>query len=309
MLNYSERKIRLPMNIVAIILIVLIFTAITLTATTVVTVEVGYVTIVIDPINKSMWTEGDGTYAGILFFKKPPWAYTKKVYVAVDKLEMWTEENMIGDYPAISCLTKDGLAVEVDILIRWRVDPNKVLDLYKNYPNLNWKMTTIASIVREVVRNVIANYTALQTIEKRSEIGTIIFNEIDRALKQDKTLLGAIILEETDLREIALPKKFTDAIEDKLAAEQEMLAAQYRAAAIIITTQAQANATLIMANATAEAIALIAEKCDLNATEIAQLYLLIEALKDIAETNENTIFLVIVGQDGQYILPLDQLKS
>lgn len=83
-----------------------------------------------------------------------------------------------------------------------------------------------------------------------------------------------------------------------------MIAAQYRAAAVIISTQAQANATLIMANATAEAIALIAEKCDLNASEIAQLYLLIEALKKIAAENENVIFLIVVGEDGQYILPI-----
>jgi len=83
-----------------------------------------------------------------------------------------------------------------------------------------------------------------------------------------------------------------------------MIAAQYRAAAVIISTQAQANATLIMANATAEAIALIAEKCDLNASEIAQLYLLIEALKKIAAENENAIFLIVVGEGGQYILPI-----
>ena len=79
-----------------------------------------------------------------------------------------------------------------------------------------------------------------------------------------------------------------------------MLAAQFRAAAVIITTQAQANATLIMVNATAEAISLIAGKCNLNATEIAQLYLLVEALKEIAE--ENVVFLIIVGDSGQYII-------
>lgn len=83
-----------------------------------------------------------------------------------------------------------------------------------------------------------------------------------------------------------------------------MLAAQFRAAAVIIATQAQANATLIMANATAEAISLIAGKCNLNATEIAQLYLLIKALKEIAEENENVVFLIIVGDSGQYIIPI-----
>lgn len=304
MILSKTKKWLTPIKIFLVMGIIVILVVVPLTALTCVTVKVGYTTIIIDPINKKMWTVGDGTYAAILFFAKPPWASVKYVYVAVDKLEMWTERNETGDYPAISCLTRDGLAVEVDVLIRWRIDPNRVLDLYKNYPNLNWKMTTIASILREVVRNTIANYTAIETIEKRAEISSILYSELENALKEDKTLVNAIILEELDLREIALPKKFTDAIEDKLAAEQEMLAAQFRAAAVIIATQAQANATLIMANATAEAISLIAEKCNLNATEIAQLYLLIEALKEIAEENENVVFLIIVGDSGQYIIPI-----
>jgi len=302
----KDYSVRISKGILMLVLLVLACTAMILVPLTCVTVKVGYTTIVIDPIGKKMWSVGDGSYEAILFFSKPPWARTVRVYVAVDKLEMWSEDNRTGDYPAISCLTRDGLAVEVDLLVRWRIDPSKVLDLYKNYPLLNWKMTTIASIVREVVRNTIANYTAIETIEKRAEIATILFEHIDAALRDDRTLVNAIILEEVDLREIMLPERFIKAIEEKLASEQEMIAAQFRAAAVIITTQAQANATMIMANATADAIALIAEKCGMNASEVAQLYILVEALKKIAEEDGKIIFLVVVGEEGQYILPINQ---
>lgn len=222
----EERKRRILSRIftkktIAVALIIVLVSTGIVIATTTVAVDVGYVAVVVDPFAKRMWTVGDGTYAAIHFFAKPPWAYVKRIYVAVDKLEMWTESgNRTGDYPAISCLTKDGLAVEVDILVRWRIDPGRVLDLYKNYPMLNWKMTTIASIIREVVRNLIVNYTAIETIEKRAEISTLLFEELNKAFQQDVTLANAIILQEADLREIALPKRFTDAIEEKLAAEQ-----------------------------------------------------------------------------------------
>jgi len=302
----SKIKNVLKSTVAVLVLFVLIGTPILIVCTTV-HVKVGYTAIIIDPISQEMWAVGDGTYAAYLFFKKAPWASVKYVYVAVDSLEMWSERNATGDYPAIPCLTRDGLSVEVDIMARWRLDPNKVLELYKNYPMLNWKMTTIASILRETVRDVIANYSAIETIEKRAEIGTILYNEFENRLTADRTLLNAVILEELDLREIALPQKFIDAIEDKLAAEQEMIAAMYRANTVIITAQANANATLIQANATAEAIALIAEKCGMNASEVAQLYILVEALKKIAETNNQVIFLMVVGENGQYIIPINEL--
>ena len=307
----EERRrkfIRIPGSIAAIILIAILIVVPTLVWSTTVCVSVGHVAVVIDPIGKKMWTVGDGTHAVVSFFAKPPWARVVPVYVAVDKLEMWSEivdgELRTGDYPAIDALTKDGLAVEVDVMLRWRIDPARVLELYRNYPMLNYKMTTIASIVREVVRDTIVEYTAIETIEKRPEIGLVIAERLREALARDRTLAGAILLEEFDLREIALPEKFKAAIEEKLAAEQMMIAAFFRAQAIITEAWGYANATIIRANATAEAIRLIAERCGLNATEIAQLYLLVETLKEIAKEQGKVILLVVIGEQGQYIIPI-----
>jgi regulator of protease activity HflC (stomatin/prohibitin superfamily) len=298
---------------------ILIITAIVvcvLVGATVVTTEVGYVTIVIDPVSKQMWTVGDGTTAGWYFWAKPIWATTVMVYVSVDSVHMWTEVEKTGDFPAVPCLTKDGLGVEVDITVRWRLAASKVLDLYRNYPGLDWKERVIIPAIREAIRDVIVRFTAIETIEKRATIAAQLFSVLEESLKAEKTVHGAIILDSLDLREIALPAKFVEAIEEKLAAEQLMIAAEYRAAQILIMAQAEADAAiikaeaaaqiiLIKAEATAEAIQRIAEETNMTAAEIAQLYMILDALKEIANSQGKTVFLVVVGENGlTYMIPV-----
>jgi len=62
---------------------------------------------------------------------------------------------------------------------------------------------------------------------------------------------------------------------------------------------------LIVANGTAGSIQIIAQNAGMNATELTNLYLTLEALKEIGKTTER--FVVILGQDGlTYLIPLDQ---
>lgn len=299
-------QLRIPIRIISVVVAIILLVVITfaLFILTLVTTEVGYVTLIIDPIAGTVITRGDGTTAQWFFFSKAPWAYEKKVYVAVDVIHMWTEGGRIGDFPAVGCLTKDGLAVEVDITVRWRINPSKVIDLFKKYPELDWKSRTIVPLVRETLRDVSSKYTAMETITKREEIAVAVTNLLERAFREESTFQGAILLEGVDLREINLPKKFTDAIEAKLSAEQEKLAAEFQAAKVLVLAYADANATIIRAQGTAEAISQIAEKCEMAEKEIAQLYILVEALKKMAETEGKVIVIMVQGEGGSWILPI-----
>jgi len=288
-----------------IAIVAIIMAAWSLFTLTLVTTEVGYITVIIDPIAGAISSKGDGVSAQWFFFTKAPWAYMKKVYVAVDVVHMWTEAGRTGDFPAVGCLTKDGLAVEVDITVRWRVNPSMVLELFKKYPELDWKSRTIIPIIRETTRDVASKYTAMETITMREEIAVILTTLLEKALKADPTLGGGIILEGVELREIGLPSKFTSAIEEKMSAEQEKLAADFQAAKTLILASADANATLIRAQGTADAINSIAQKCNMTSKEIAQLYITVEALKKIAETGGKVSFIVIQGgEGGSWILPI-----
>ena len=115
---------------------------------------------------------GDGANARLFF--NPPWASVYKVYVATDSVNMWSEVGGAGDFPAVESLTKDGLRVDVDITIRWRVSASGVVDLFRRFPALDWKERAIIPIIREAVRNLIVEFTAIETIERRAVIDTML---------------------------------------------------------------------------------------------------------------------------------------
>ncbi|MCD6480466.1 prohibitin family protein [Candidatus Bathyarchaeota archaeon] len=272
-------------------------------------IGVGYVAIIVDPLTGSMRSIGDG--ASARYFFKPPWASVYKVYVAMESIHMWSEAGQRGEFPAVEALTRDGLRVDVDITVRWRISPSKVVELYRNYPGMDWKDRAIIPIIRETIRDLIARYDAIDTIEKRGEIGALLGEELEKALKEDPSLEGAIILEGINLRRIALPDAFVNAIEKKLAAEQLAIAAQYNrtrmlvlanatAVSKIIEAEGAAKSRIIVANATRKAIEIIAGETG-NTTSITNLYLYLETLREIAEKGGS---IIIVSGEDRFLIPL-----
>lgn len=309
----GERRsegMRIPgrLTIAAVILIVVLGFSLLLSVSS---VGVGYVAVVVDPIAGTVYSVGDGTAAR--YFIKAPWAQVRRVYVTTDSLQMWTEAGEIGDYPAIPCLTSDGLGVNVDIAFRWTIAPSRVVELYKTFPKLDWKDTAIYSIVRQVVRDTLVKFTAMETIEQREAVSTDITSMLISELEREPSLANATVFGALDLREIALPATFVGAIEEKLAAEQAKFAAEFNKTRIVILANATkeaaileaegiAQSRIIIANATYESIKAIAGEAGMNSTELTNLYLTLEAMKEIAKTG-NVMFL-IATQNMTYILPL-----
>jgi len=285
------------------------------------TVGVGYVGILVNPVTGTI----RGPVKGPIWFIKLPWEYKIDIYYAMDSVGMWTEwkeeaigqfiEVARGDYPAIHAISKDGLSIEVDILVRWSLDPNKVIKLFLKFPMMNWKDTVICSVIREEVRDVISKFTAIEIIEQRSLIVEELYNHIKHGLTTEESLVGAIVegTLEVDLRDIDPPVEFLDAIKQKLAAEQAMIQAEFERQTVmimanataqeyIITAEGEAKAKIIKAEAMKEAIALIAEAANMDKTEIAKLYITLEALKEISEETGQMIVLLVIGEDGVPIL-------
>lgn len=82
---------------------------------TLVTTEVGCITIIIDPLIGSISVKGDGGLNSIVLLRQSTLANVKKAYVAVDAIHMWTELGRTGDFLAIGCLAKEGLAFDVTV--------------------------------------------------------------------------------------------------------------------------------------------------------------------------------------------------
>jgi regulator of protease activity HflC (stomatin/prohibitin superfamily) len=276
-------------------------------------VGVGEAGMVVDPLTGSISDPVIGPTFGI----KAPWTSLTTVTYARETLGMWGDgSDEFADYAAINCFSKDQLEMQVDIMIRWSVDPNKLKDLYQSYPSLNWEDKAVASLVREHIRYITKQYTAVETIEFRDKIGLEIEQELTNAINEAESLRGAIINVEVDLRNVGLPAKYTSSIEDKLAAQQLKIQAEFEAERKIILANADAQALLIGANATAEqkiidgqgireAIdVLVAEHsiADEDYMEFLDLYVYLKTLETLAE-NENVNFIVGVEDENLLIQP------
>ena len=289
--------------VVAAIIVLMVFTMIY-------QVGVGHAGMIVDPLTGTI----SDPVLGPTFGLKAPWTTVTTVEYARETLGMWGDAtDELADYPSIDCFSQDQLEMQVDIMIRWSIDPAKLVSLYQSFPSLNWEGKAVASLVREHVRYTTKQYTAVQTIELRDVIGLEIEQELINAINEATSLRGAIIDIEVDLRNVALPDRYTTAIEDKLAAQQLKIQAEFEADRVIILASADAQALLIGANATAqqkiidgrgirEAIdVLVAEQniTEEGFTEFLELYVYLKTLETLAE-NENVNF--IVGVEGENLL-------
>jgi regulator of protease activity HflC (stomatin/prohibitin superfamily) len=311
----DEYKPNIDKTLLRIIIIIAVAIAVIglMVFTMIFNVGVGEAGMVVDPLTGSISDPILGPTFGI----KAPWTSLTTVPYARETLGMWGDgTDEFADYAAIDCFSKDQLEMQVDIMIRWSVDPNKLKDLYQSYPSLNWEDKAVASIVREHIRYITKQYTAVQTIELRDQIGLEIEQELTNAINRAESLRGAIINIEVDLRNVGLPDKYTSSIEDKLAAQQLKIQAEFEAERKIILANADAQALLIGANATAEqkiidgqgireAIdVLVAEHsiADEDYMEFLDLYVYLKTLETLAE-NENVNFIVGVEDENLLIQP------
>jgi regulator of protease activity HflC (stomatin/prohibitin superfamily) len=263
-----------------------------------VTVGVGEAVIIVSPLDNSISGPIFGPVAGPL--KNPlKMEYATKIYYATDSVS-----------PLIPCFSKDQLEMDIDVTVRWRLNTTKLLDLYSNYPTLNWKEITINRIIEERIRFVTKRFTTVETIEKRDLVAETMKEAISDALTSETSLVGAVKDVEFNLRNINYPQKYTDAIIDKQAAEQRVFQAEFERQRILILANASAqeaviqaqglaNSKVIVANSTREAIELIvSSSSEQNVTRITELYIYIEGLKEIAKTSKQTILVMGTTKDG-----------
>jgi len=186
------------------------------------TVEVGHAKLVIDPITGKI----EGPHLGEKWFFRAPWTRTMDIYYATLSTEMWTNNELdighkdrTGEYSAVKVLSKDGLDIEVDILIRYSLDPSKLIQLFQKYPDLMYERKAISSVVREDVRDVLRNYIDIQI----------------------------------DLRDIDPPASFKTAVAEKKKAEQQKLQAEHERETKLIQADATAQESILLASGLAEA--------------------------------------------------------
>ena len=127
--------------------------------------------------------------------------------------------------PAISVLDKRGLTVNIDLAVQYRLKAESAPATIAKW-GTSWEEKIINSKVREVVRDVVGQYTAEQLPEMRNEIAAAIEVKVKQSI--DSLPNKPVILSSVELRTINLPPKIKDQIERVQIAKQEVTIAEQK---------------------------------------------------------------------------------
>jgi len=156
----------------------------------------------------------------------PTGLHIKIPFAHIEKMSMKTQEYTMsiiaeegevkGRSDTISALTKEGLSVDLDITVWYKLQPDKASDIYQTV-GIDYREILVRPKIREAIRSVIAKYEA-KTIysEDRERVQIEIQEEVEKDLKD-----RGILIEKVLLRNIQLPEKVRTSIEEKLQSEQE----------------------------------------------------------------------------------------
>lgn len=144
-----------------------------------------------------------------LHFKLPVVQGNKNIEIRVQKKEV--------DSNAAS---KDLQTVSSTIAVNFAVDANRVVDLFRQVGD-DYDDRIVSPAIQESVKSVTSRYTAEELITKRGEVSDAILSEL-------QTRIGNYGLIATDLNivDFNFSRSFNDAIEAKVTAEQNALAAK-----------------------------------------------------------------------------------
>lgn len=142
-----------------------------------------------------------------LVFKLPIDKMTK-INIKVQKYE---------NYTALSTSTKDMQVVNnIKVSINYRLDKDKVIDLYKKV-GVDYNTNVLEPSIQETVKAVISKYTAEELVTRRSEISLDMNNTLDERIKGYGINSVAVSINNFDFS-----AAYNEAIEKKAVAEQEV---------------------------------------------------------------------------------------
>lgn len=164
----------------------------------------------------------------------------------VKKMDVKTQKYVVEKAYAAS---KDLQTVDTDVTINYIINPETVPTIYKEI-GINYQDKVIQPAVLEIVKAYTAQYTAEELITKRPEVK----DKIDMSLRQ-KLLDFNIVVQSVAITNFEFSESFNVAIEAKVTAEQNALAAKNKLAQV----EYEAQQRITQAKGESEAIKIQAQ--------------------------------------------------
>ena len=147
-----------------------------------------------------------------------PLARVHKMSIRTEEYTMsiLTGEGKMARDDSIASLTKEGLNVDLDITVLYKLNEEEASEIYRTV-GLKYEEKIIRPLIRSSIRGVIAQYEAKELYsEKRGEATQAIADSLKTEIES-----RGIIVEDVLLRNIQLPANLANSIQEKLQAEQE----------------------------------------------------------------------------------------
>jgi regulator of protease activity HflC (stomatin/prohibitin superfamily) len=164
----------------------------------------------------------------------------------VKKLDVKTQKEAAR----VSAASKDLQTVTAEVALNYHLDSARVNRLWQNLGS-EYQARIIDPSIQEAVKAATARYTAEELITKRPEV-----KEAARSILRDRLLEEYIIVDDFSIVDFAFSRSFNEAIEAKVTAEQDALAAKnkleqvrYEAEQRVVEAKGEAEAIKIQAEA------------------------------------------------------------
>jgi regulator of protease activity HflC (stomatin/prohibitin superfamily) len=219
---------------------------------------------------------GYETQAGLHW--KAPWVDTVTFDVRNQRAVFVTEQSFgegdnIGgspDGPQITVQDAEGVTANVDIAIRYSLDPESVKEIYSDYYNEeNLRTRLIFNDIRSVVRSIPGQFDTIEMLTNRNAVQEAILDALEARWEDD-----GIIVEDVALQEIRYGESVTAAYAAAQEAQINVQTEQARLEAVQVSAQQK----IVQAQAEAEANAIL--NASLTDAILQQRYL--DTLKELA---------------------------
>lgn len=153
----------------------------------------------------------------------------------------------------LSCFSSDIQEVSMIYTVNYQISSVDAMTIYKTI-GTNYYDNVIVPNITEAVKTAVAQYTAENLVNNRSELSNKISAELTNRLKNYNIILVSAAVENMDFTDA-----FTNAVEAKQVAQQNKLKAETEAEQKVIEAEAAAQVRVVEAQAAADAAKIAAD--------------------------------------------------
>ena len=224
----------------------------------------------------------------------PGLSFVIPIIEKVIKMSVRTHSYDLRGVNSINSLSKDGLTINTELTVLYKIKPDKAAEIYVEY-GLDYEDKIIKPVIRSAVRDVIATLDSSQVYQERDLIQKKLMEQVSKELAKRN-----IILDEILIRDIKLPKRVVEAIEQKRRAYEEMQKMKF----VVEKEKLEAERKRVEAKGIADANKIIAG----SLTKEYLQWKFIENIKSYAEGDNNTVILIPYDQQMTPIINIPNPK-